>query len=86
MEKLAYESEVGSKGHLSSLEKGLVMPTVETLDKLAARLDVLVVDLVINPEKSERERLIDVSRRLSALDVRRLLRDATTLAGKKATK
>src|SRR5688572_7097703 len=49
LEKLAFESEVASKGHLSSLEKGLVRPTVHTLKTLADRLDVLVADIVNDP-------------------------------------
>jgi DNA-binding XRE family transcriptional regulator len=37
MEKLAYEADF-SKGHLSNLERGYVMPTVATLQLLADRL------------------------------------------------
>jgi len=38
MEKLAYESELGSKGHLSDLERGLLRPIAHTLSQLAAHL------------------------------------------------
>lgn len=46
IEKLAYESDLGSKGHLSSLERGLVLPTIETIRVLAERLGVLPLDLL----------------------------------------
>jgi transcriptional regulator with XRE-family HTH domain len=62
MEKLAYESELGSKGHLSNIERGLVHTTVHTLQTLADRLDVLLLDLVTFPERSARERRVDADR------------------------
>ncbi len=43
LEKLAYESEVGSKGFLSDVEKGLARPTVETLAAIAERLEVQLI-------------------------------------------
>lgn len=57
LEQLAYESDLGSKGHLSDLEKGLVVPNVHTLRSLAEHLGVLVADLVVNPAGSVREEL-----------------------------
>jgi transcriptional regulator with XRE-family HTH domain len=75
IEKLAFESEVRSKGHLSSIEKGLVMPTVATLSSLAERLGVLVADLVINPDADDRQKLIDLSRSLPSGTVRKLNRE-----------
>jgi len=87
IEKLAFEASPSegegrfriSKGHLSSLERGLVMPTVATLDLLAARLEVLVADLVIDPERSPRERAIDLSRGLPPTAIKELVK---TLARK----
>ncbi|QQR42264.1 helix-turn-helix domain-containing protein [Myxococcus xanthus] len=38
MEKLAYESDLGSKGHLSDIEKGLARPPLRTLKVLADHL------------------------------------------------
>lgn len=67
IEKLAYESELGSKGHLSNLEKGLAVPTIETLRVLADRLGVLPLDL-LNVGNGSREELVEVSRHLSAKD------------------
>ena len=74
LEGLAHESDLGSKGHLSDLEAGLVVPTVKTLAKLADRLEVLVLDLVVNPDEDDRQRLIDATRTLSKKQVRHLLR------------
>src|SRR5437773_12286253 len=45
-EKLAFESELGSKGHLSDIENGLARPTIRTLKVLADRLGVVLLDLV----------------------------------------
>lgn len=76
MERLAYESEVGSKGHLSNIERGLVRPTAHTLKALADRLGVELGDMVTFPEAGERARLYDLTRQLTAGRVRLLLREA----------
>jgi len=77
LEKLAYESEVGSKGFLSDVEKGLARPTVETLAAIAERLEVKLLDLVTFPDEDERARLVDRTRRMTKGAVRRLLRETT---------
>ena len=74
IEKLAYESELGSKGHLSTLEKGLARPTIQTLQVIADRLEVKLLDLVTFPEEDERAKLIDRTREMSATEIRRLLK------------
>ena len=74
-EQLAFTSEMRSKGHLSSLEKGLVMPTVATLKAIADRLDVLVADVVNDPEAGDRAKLIELTRSLPPGVVRRLVRE-----------
>lgn len=73
MEKLAYESEMDSKGHLSNIERGLVMPTVATLEKLAEGLETSVVDLVNAPGADPRAQLIELTRMMPAEGVERLL-------------
>lgn len=75
IEKLAFETEV-SKGHLSSIERGLVRPTIQTLQVLADGLDVLLLDLVNFPGDGDRQRLVDETRKLTPGAVRKLLRDA----------
>ena len=75
IEKLAYESELGSKGHLSTLERGLARPTIQTLQVIADRLEVKLLDLVTFPEEDDRARLIDRTRTMSAAEVRRLLKN-----------
>ena len=82
LEKLAYESEVGSKGFLSDVEKGLARPTVETLAAIAERLDVRLLDLVTFPDEDDRQRLVDQTRRMTKGAIRRLLKD-TMAAGEK---
>ena len=74
LERLAYESGF-SKGHLSSIERGLVRPTIQSLQTLADGLGVLLLDLVTFPEQGDRQRLIDETRRLPRGTLKRLLRD-----------
>jgi len=75
-EKLAYESGLASKGHLSGIERGLVRPNVQTLASLAERLEVDLLDLFTFPDGSPRQRLVDLTRGMDASTVRRLLRGA----------
>ncbi len=81
-EKLAFESELRSKGHLSSLEAGLVMPTIATLKVLADRLGVLVADLVTDPREGDRAKLIELTRHLPSGVLRKLAKELS--ASKKA--
>ena len=76
LEKLAYESELGSKGHLSDLEHGLAVPNVRTLHKLADHLGVRLLDLLTFPDQDKRQRLIDRTRTLSSEALDRVLKEA----------
>ena len=76
LEKLAYESELGSKGHLSDIERGLVRPTIHTLKVIADHLQIDVIDVINIPSKGERHELVDLTRRLAPETLRRLLRQA----------
>lgn len=80
LEKLAYESELGSKGHLSNLERGLAIPNVGTLAMLAARLGVDVLDLLTFPDDGERHALIDLTRSLSVRSLKALRNHAAGMA------
>jgi transcriptional regulator with XRE-family HTH domain len=73
MEKLAYESELGSKGHLSNIERGLARPTIRTLKVLADRLGVKLLDMVTFPDEDARQRLVDRSRDMQRGPIRKLL-------------
>ncbi len=74
MEQLAFESELGSKGHLSNIERGLVRPTAHTLSLLSERLGVELGDMVTFPEAaSERGRLYELTRRMAGSRVLLLL-------------
>jgi len=75
-EKLAYESGLKSKGHLSGIEKGLVVPTLPTLALIAERLGVELIDLVTVPSGSDRHALVDLTRGMKAGTLRRLVREA----------
>lgn len=90
MEQLAYESELGSKGHLSNIERGLARPTIYTLKVLADRLEVKLLDLVTFPDEDDRQRLIDATRRMSRGAIRKILKEEAATpkkapAAKKAT-
>jgi transcriptional regulator with XRE-family HTH domain len=74
-EKLAFESDVGSKGYLSDIEAGRALPSLTTLAAIADRLDVLLLDLLCFPSKSDRERLTSRLRVEPPSVIRRLLRE-----------
>ncbi len=82
-EKLAYESDVKSKGHLSSIEAGLVMPTIATLKVIADGLDVLVADLVSGPGDGDRGKILELTRGLPAGVLRRLVKELSAAKPKK---
>ena len=62
IEQLANRTGV-SKGHLSSIENGLVPMRLQTAIKVARGLDLKLVDLFTFPEEDERQALLDVIRR-----------------------
>lgn len=82
LEQLAHAAEF-SKGHLSSLERGLVMPTVASLSKLADALELLVADIVSNPDASDREKILDLTRHAPKGTLKRLAKDLAALKPKK---
>jgi transcriptional regulator with XRE-family HTH domain len=65
LQELAKASELGSKGHLSNLERGLVRPNIQTLKQLATGLGVLPLDLLTFPRHDVRQQLVDLTRQLS---------------------
>lgn len=70
LQELADRSELGSKGHLSSVERGLVRPNIQTLKQIADGLGVLPLDLMTFPTESLRERLVEISRSLRTRGLR----------------
>jgi transcriptional regulator with XRE-family HTH domain len=74
----AFVEETGlGRGYISELERGLVVPTITSLAKLAAALEVTIADLVLG--ETPRERLFDVARQLDDKSVAALLKQAQTL-------
>ena len=65
IQELAETSELGSKGHLSNMERGLVRPNIQTLKHIADGLGVKPLDLLTFPKQSMRYKLIDLTRQLS---------------------
>jgi transcriptional regulator with XRE-family HTH domain len=74
-EKLAYESEVGSKGFVSDIEHGLALPSLVTLERIAQRLEIELFDLLVVPERSCRDKVIELTRQLGKGPLTRLLRE-----------
>jgi transcriptional regulator with XRE-family HTH domain len=67
----AFVEETGlGRGYVSELERGLVIPTIGTLARVAKALDVTVADLVLG--ESDRERLFNELRRADPKLVREL--------------
>jgi transcriptional regulator with XRE-family HTH domain len=77
-ERLAYEAGLNSKGHLSGIERGLVLPGLPTLRLLADRLGVEIFDLLVTPEQDLRSRLVDRSRKASQERLRAALETLET--------
>ena len=75
IEQLANESDTGSKGHLSNIERGLVRPNIHTLKQVADGLGVKPLDLMTFPKRSVRERIIDLTRSLSTAKLSELLKE-----------
>ena len=65
IEQLAETSKLGSKGHLSNMERGLVRPNIQTLKLIANGLGVLPLDLMTFPKKDVRQKLVEMTRKLS---------------------
>lgn len=78
LEGLAYSCEF-SKGQLSTIEKGLAVPTASTIAVLSEGLEVLPLDLLTFPEEDERQRLVDLTRKLSPSQLRAITRQIETL-------
>ena len=77
----AFVEETGlGRGYISELERGLVVPTVTSLAKLAKALEVTIADLVLGD--SPREHLFDITRQLDDKSVTALLKQAQTLVPK----
>jgi transcriptional regulator with XRE-family HTH domain len=74
IQELAETSELGSKGHLSSMERGLVRPNINTLKQVANGLGVLPLDLLTFPKDDLRQRLVDATRQLSVKRISEALR------------
>lgn len=65
IQDLAETSELGSKGHLSNMERGLVRPNIQTLKQVADGLGVLPLDLMTFPKHDIRQKLVDMTRQLT---------------------
>lgn len=74
IQELAETSKLGSKGHLSSMERGLVRPNIQTLKQIANGLGVLPADLMTFPKHDARQRLMDLTRHLSLKKITETIR------------
>ena len=74
IQQLAETSEIGSKGHISNMERGLVRPNIQTLKQVADGLGVLPLDLMTFPKLDLRQKLIDLTRAVSRVKIGELIR------------
>jgi transcriptional regulator with XRE-family HTH domain len=74
IQQLAETSEIGSKGHISNMERGLVRPNIQTLKQVADGLGVLPLDLMTFPKLDIRQRLIDLTRAVSRVKLGEVFR------------
>jgi transcriptional regulator with XRE-family HTH domain len=72
LEQLAYSCDF-SKGQLSTIEKGLAVPTATSIATLAEGLEMLPLDILTFPEDSPREKLIDMTRGLSKKELEAIM-------------
>lgn len=82
LEQVAFSSGLTSKGHLSDLEHGRVIPTVATLRAVADELGVGLVDIVNVDDTSPRGALIERSREVSRALLGRWLVEAEAERGR----
>ncbi len=75
------ETQLG-RGYVSELERGLVVPSLTALAKVARALELTVADLVA--EDSPRERVFHATRLLDEKEVAAVLKHVTTLVGSRA--
>ena len=81
----AFVEETGlGRGYISELERGLVVPSLTSLAKLAAALDVTVADLVIGDSK--RDQLYELTRTMAEREIAAILKKAEDLAGDRTAK
>lgn len=76
LEKLAWDSGLGSKGYLSDIEHGLVLPSLTKLEIIASHLGVNLFDLLVFPDDGERSLLAELSRSMPKPQLRKLLKAA----------
>ena len=62
-----------SKGHLSEILRGKGSPSLDTLIKLAEALNVEVIDFFVFPDRSDRDRALELLRAAPAESVKRIL-------------
>lgn len=76
----AFVEESGlSRGYVSELERGLVVPTVTSLAKVASTLRLHIADLLV-ADHTTRERIFTMTRSLSPSALKRLLEVAEEAA------
>jgi transcriptional regulator with XRE-family HTH domain len=83
IQQLAETSEIGSKGHISNMERGLVRPNIQTLKQVADGLGVLPLDLMTFPKLDLRQKLIDLTRYVSRMKIGEVIRVLSKHAKKK---
>jgi transcriptional regulator with XRE-family HTH domain len=80
----AFVEETGlGRGYISELERGMVVPSITALSKVAAALDLTIADLVLG--NTPREQLFEQLRKLPEAEMIRAMRLLAPLAATSAT-
>jgi transcriptional regulator with XRE-family HTH domain len=69
-------------GYLLRVERGPLLPSIPTLEKIARALEVELIDVVNRPEESLRHRLLELTRHLSQEALTELVEHAERLRDK----
>jgi transcriptional regulator with XRE-family HTH domain len=86
IQQLAETSEIGSKGHISNMERGLVRPNIQTLKQVADGLGVLPLDLMTFPKLDLRQKLIELTRAVSRAKLGEIVKMLTRAATRSTKK
>jgi len=74
IEQLAEVSRIGSRGHISNMDRGLVRPNIHTVKQVADGLGVLPLDLLTFPKRDIRQKLVDLTCKLSLRHLAEIVR------------
>jgi transcriptional regulator with XRE-family HTH domain len=76
LDDLTQGAQLGGKGYLSQFERGMALPTLVTLDRIARFMGLDLVDLVNFTERGVRNQVIEMTRGLTEPQLKQVLAQA----------